>query len=207
MIAKFHYITQEISEFSHAQLAEFACCGGANWVQLRVKKKSFDEWFKIAEETKSVCRKYNVKLIINDNVYIAKEIKADGVHLGKQDMNPVEARKILGKNFIIGGTANTMEDVKWLVANECDYIGLGPYRFTITKENLNPILRMEGIKIIAKKFGNRIPIIAVGGIKLEDVESLMNSGVHGIAISSSINFAEDKTEMIKKFCQELQKFN
>lgn len=207
MIAQFHYITQDIEGFTHAQLAELACKGGADWVQLRVKKKPLDEWFKIAEETKSVCRKYKAKLIINDNVYLAKEIEADGVHLGKQDMNPVEAREILGKNFIIGGTANSMEDVKQQIANGSDYIGLGPYRFTTTKEKLNPILGLEGIKIIAEKFGDKIPIIAVGGIKLEDVESLMNIGVHGIAVSSAINFSSDKIEMTKRICHELHKFN
>ena len=203
MIAKFHYITQDIEGFTHAQLAELACKGGADWVQLRVKKKSLDEWLKIAEETKSVCRKHNAKLIINDNVFLAKEVAADGVHLGQQDMSPVEARKILGENFIIGGTANTMGDVELQIANGCVYIGLGPYRFTTTKENLNSILGLEKIKIIAEKYGDKIPIIAVGGIKLENVEALMHIGVHGIAVSSAINFAENKIEMTKKFCCKL----
>src|SRR3972149_45836 len=163
-ISRLHYITQDIPEFSHTELAEFACRGGADWVQLRVKNKSYDEWLKIAEEVKSVCKKFGAKLIINDNVLIAKKIGADGVHLGKDDMNPKEARKILGNNFIIGGSSNTMDDVKWLMNNCVDYIGIGPYHFTSTKEKLNPVLGLEGIKTIADKFGANISIIAIGGI-------------------------------------------
>ena len=200
MISRLHYITQDLPDFSHAQLAEFACKGGAYWVQLRVKNKSFDEWMKIAEETKLVCKKYGTKLIINDHVQIAKEIGADGVHLGKEDMNPKEARKILGNNFIIGGSSNTMDDVKWLMENGVDYIGVGPYRFTSTKENLNPILGLTGISNIITQLPNcPIPIIAIGGIKLEDVELLMQTGIHGVAVSSAVNLAEDKSGMVKKF--------
>ncbi|MBI4929366.1 MAG: thiamine phosphate synthase [Bacteroidetes bacterium] len=206
MISRLHYITQDLPDFSHSQLAEFACKGGADWIQLRVKNKTYDEWLKIAEEVKLVCKKFGATLIINDNVIIAKEISTDGVHLGKEDMNPKEARKILGNNFIIGGSTNTMEDVKWQMANGCDYIGLGPFRHTTTKEKLNPILGLDGIKTIAEKFGDKIPMIAIGGIKLEDVESLMQSGIHGVAVSSAINLSENKTDATNKLIHELHKF-
>ena len=205
MISRLHYITQDLPDFSHAELAEFACKGGANWIQLRVKNKSYEEWLKIAQETKLVCLKYAAKLIINDNVQIAKEISADGVHLGKDDMNPKEARKILGNNFIVGGSTNNMEDVRRQMADGCDYIGVGPFRFTSTKEKLNPVLRVEGIKKIAEQFGKQIPMIAIGGIKLEDVESLMQTGIHGVAVSSAINLSENKIEMAKKFSAFLRK--
>ena len=203
MISRLHYITQDLPDFSHAELAEFACKGGANWIQLRVKNKSYEEWLKIAQETKLVCLKYSSKLIINDNVQIAKEISGDGVHLGKDDMNPKEARKILGNNFIIGGSTNNMEDVRRQMADGCDYIGIGPFRFTSTKEKLNPVLGLEGIKKIAEQFGNKIPMIAIGGIKVEDVESLMEIGIHGVAVSSAINLSENKIEATKKFKHEL----
>lgn len=212
MISKFHYITQDLENFSHAQLAEFACKGGADWIQLRVKNKSFEEWKKIAEETKTVCKKFGAKLIINDNVQIAKEISADGVHLGKEDMNPKEARKFLGKNFIIGGTANTIANVKQLIENGVDYIGLGPFRFTETKKKLSPVLGLDGIKKIMENVkwlmvnGNKIPIVAIGGIQLDDVETLMNCGIHGIAVSSEINLADNKTDMTRKFLQSQQHF-
>lgn len=205
MISRFHFITQDLPSFSHSQLAEFACKGGADWIQLRVKGKSYDEWKKIAEGTKLICLKYGAKLIINDNVQIAKEIFADGVHLGKDDLNPKEARKILGNNFIIGGSTNTMEDVKWQMENGCDYVGIGPYRFTSTREKLNPVLGLDGIKKIAEQFGKKIPMIAVGGIKLEDVEQLMKTGIHGVAVSSAINLAENKIEATKQFASSLRR--
>ena len=186
-------------------------------MQLRVKNKSFEEWLKIAEETKLVCKKYGARLIINDNVLIAKEIGADGVHLGKEDMNPKEARKILGNNFIIGGSSNTIDDVNRLMDNGVDYIGIGPYRFTSTKEKLNPILGLKGIRAIqtSKVFRattkvlktfvvSAPPLIAIGGIKLEDVELLMQTGIHGVAVSSAINLAEDKTEAARRFVTSLR---
>ena len=224
MISRLHYITQDLPDFSHAQLAEFACKGGADWVQLRVKgplsgsppsgeREIRATWLKIAEETKLICKKYGAKLIINDSVQIAKEIRADGVHLGKEDMNPKEARKILGNNFIIGGSSNSIEDVRWQMENGCDYIGVGPFRFTSTKENLNPVLGLEGIKNIIKTMspsqrglGGGIPLIAIGGIKPEDIEPLMQTGIHGVAVSSAINLAEDRSGMTRKFCHELHKF-
>jgi len=212
MISRFHYITQDLPGFSHAELAECACKGGADWVQLRVKNKSYDEWLKIAQETKFVCLKYEAKFIINDNVQIAKEAGADGVHLGKEDMNPKEARKILGKNFIIGGTASSLEEVKEQMQNEVDYIGLGPFRFTTTKEKLSPVLGAKGIKEIIQKapplgkdLGWAGSFIAIGGIKLEDVEPLMQTGIYGVAVSSAINLLEDKIEATKNFRHELNK--
>ena len=151
-----------------------------------------------------VCLKYGAKLIINDNVQIAKEVDAEGVHLGKEDMNPKEARKILGNNFIIGSSTNSIEDVRKRIEQGCDYIGVGPFRFTSTKEKLNPVLGLEKIRAIAEKFENEIPMIAIGGIKLEDVESLMQTGIHGVAVSSGVNLSEDRTAATKKFLKLLE---
>lgn len=201
-ISRFHYITQDMAGYSHALLAESACLGGADWVQLRVKNQrgnNYSDWIQTAMETKSVCKKFGAKLIINDHVHIAKEIEADGVHLGKEDMAPAEARKILGNNYIIGGTANTIEEIKWLMENRVDYIGLGPYRFTSTKKNLSPVLGLTGIREVMAKLPGAPPVIAIGGINLEDVQLLMETGIHGIAVSSAVNCSEDKTAMTKKF--------
>lgn len=203
MISQLHYITQDLPDFTHAQLAEMACKGGANWIQLRTKNKSHDEWLRIAQETKLVCLKYSAKLIINDNIEIANEIHADGVHLGREDMNPLEARKILGDNIIIGGSTNTIEDIEQQIANKCDYIGTGPFRFTSTKEKINPILGLDGIKKIAGQFAHKIPIIAIGGITVKDVRSLLQTGIHGIAVSSGINLSIDKINATENFLSEI----
>ena len=173
-------------------------------MQLRVKNKAYPEWLRIAQETKLVCLKYRAKLIINDNIEIAKEVGADGVHLGKEDFDPKEARKFLGDNFIVGGSTNTMEDVIRMTEAGCNYIGIGPYRFTPTKEKLNPVLGLEGIRKIAGVSGKKIPMIAIGGIKLEDIEPLMQTGIYGVAVSSGINLAADRSEMTGKFLKSLE---
>ncbi len=206
MISKLHYITQEVEGKTHAELAEEACIAGVDWVQLRVKNKPYAEWKTIALDTLAVCRKYHAKLIINDSVELAKEIHADGVHLGKEDISTAEARKLLGSNFIIGGTANTFEDIKMHAAN-VDYIGLGPFRFTSTKEKLSPVLGIEGYtQIINKCRANNmaIPIIAIGGITSNDVSALLNSSVYGIAMASAITFSKDKRETVKEFLSQLE---
>jgi len=195
-VSRLHFITQDIEGLSHAVLAEEACKAGVDWVQLRLKNKSELDCLAIAEEVQNICKKYKAKFIINDNVLLAKKLMADGVHLGKSDMPVDEARKILGKNFIIGGTANTSEDVKRLNEAGADYIGLGPFRFTVTKENLSPILGIEGIKKAC--INSKIPVIAIGGITPKDVPTIMETGVHGIAVSSAINHAKDKKDAINK---------
>ncbi|MDD5571031.1 MAG: thiamine phosphate synthase [Bacteroidales bacterium] len=206
-IGKLHFITQDIASCSHPALAELACKGGAKWIQLRVKNKKPAEWLEIARKTKLICDKYNSVLIINDNPDIAKEIKAGGVHLGKDDMSVKDARKKLKNKYIIGGTANSLEDLLKLTKNDANYIGLGPFRSTNTKENLDPVLGIYGITKIVKEYYSlkcrHVPIIAVGGILPEDVKVLLDAGVHGVAVSSAITKAKDKQGMIKKFLKEL----
>ncbi|MDR2692557.1 MAG: thiamine phosphate synthase, partial [Dysgonamonadaceae bacterium] len=137
---------------------------------------------------------YGADLYINDHVEICRRIGATGVHLGKSDMPPGEARKILGKNFIIGGTANTFEDILRLNAEGVDYIGLGPFRFTATKKNLSPVLGLPGYKQIMEQCavrGINLPVFAIGGITAGDIPALLNSGITGIAMSSAILQAEN----------------
>lgn len=202
-ISKFQYLTQDLPWCSHETLTEMACENGIRWIQLRVKNKAFDEWLQIAKKVKNICDKYQTILIINDNVEICKAIKAHGVHLGKNDMSIAEARAILGKDKIIGATANTLEDILAHQKNGANYIGLGPYKFTNTKEKLNPILELDGYSQILKRSNAlvKIPVIAIGGIRLEDVQPIMNTGVYGIAVSSAINLAEDKAKVISSFLE------
>lgn len=210
MISRLHYITQGIPNFTHYELAEEACKGGASWIQLRVKNTSYKVWEELAYKTKEVCKNYNVKLIINDNVEIAKTVNANGVHLGKNDMPPAEARKILGSDFIIGGTANTFADIKRLGLTGVDYIGVGPFRFTTTKEKLSPVLGLDGYKRILNMCrceDIKIPIIAIGGIRPDDISSLFQTGIYGIAVSSAINLAKDKALMTRQFLEIISKQN
>jgi len=204
MIEKLQYITQETETLSHIDCVKEACIAGAKWVQLRVKNISTVEYLNIAKEARIICDLYDVTLIINDNVEVAKLVNANGVHLGKSDMSPEDARKLLGPDKIIGGTANTIDDVKSLINLGIDYIGLGPYKTTSTKENLSPILGLDGYYEISQKtfellrdfqLENAIPpIIAIGGIELEDITELMKTGVYGIAVSGVLTNDFNKTQ-------------
>jgi len=195
-IADLHIITQHIEGFSHLAQIETLKNTEANWVQLRVKDTPQKEWFEIGRKTKELLKDTNIKLIINDNVYLAKEIEADGVHLGKTDMDISEAITILGKDKIIGGTANTFHDIMRLYEMGVNYIGLGPFKQTTTKKNLAPVLSHFAYEVIIKKLELqkiKIPIIAIGGIQPEDVVSLMTIGLSGVAVSSAI---------IKRLCKK-----
>lgn len=205
-ISRFHYITQDdVDGYAHEQLVEEACRGGVDWVQLRIKAKGYEEHLQIAYRVKNICEKYRVKLIINDSVNIAKEVGAEGVHLGKEDMLPEKARFILGPKVIIGATANTQEDIRRLVPAKVNYIGLGPFRYTSTKKNLSPVLGQEGIREVLRNIKKemQIPIIAIGGINLEDIDQLMELGIYGVAVSSAINLSEDKMSMTRLFINKL----
>ncbi|PIB35216.1 thiamine-phosphate diphosphorylase [Reichenbachiella sp. 5M10] len=205
MISRLHYISQETPGKTHLQNIEEACKAGVDWVQLRLKNKSEEEVLDIATQAKAICKEHKAKLIINDYVAIAKKVKANGVHLGQGDMDPIEARKLLGDRPYIGGTANTWDQVEALAMAQVDYIGLGPFRDTTTKENLSPILGIKGISAILNHMiieDVHIPIIAIGGIRVEDIFDLQLSGCHGIAIASLINSSENKTDTINdiKYC-------
>jgi len=207
-IEKLQYITQQTKTLSHIDCVKEACIAGIKWVQLRMKDVSIEDYLATAKEARIVCDLYDVKLIINDSVEVAINSDADGIHLGKTDMNPVEARQILGNDKIIGGTANTVEDVKKLINNGVDYIGLGPFKHTTTKQNLSPVLGLDGYYSISEKLfeflknGELIntipPIVAIGGIQLKDIIHLMKTGVDGIAVSGLLTNDFSLVEVINE---------
>ena len=194
---------------TNAAIAELACKGGVDWVQLRLKNVSYEEYRKVALEVQAVCKKYNATFIVNDNVQLALDVQADGVHIGKEDMDATTARKLLGDNAIIGCTANTYEDVARLCGLPVNYIGLGPFRFTATKEKLSPVLGIDGYKSIfarlEKNNVKQLPVIAIGGIILFDVPSLLSAGLHGVAVSGAIGNASDIAGKAKEFIETIKR--
>lgn len=181
------FITHSNHRYGYLEGAELALRGGCRWIQLRMKDASEREVREVAYDLQPLCRKYDATFILDDRVELARDLDADGVHLGKTDMPIDEARKILGPDKIIGGTANTAEDIRLHVARGANYIGCGPFRFTTTKERLSPLLGLEGYRqIVAATADLQIPIIAIGGITVDDVPSLMATGITGIAISGAI---------------------
>lgn len=203
------FISHQNEKMSYLDGIREALAGGCKWIQLRMKGATDEEVRPIALKVKEWCKEQNATFLIDDRVELVKEVGADGVHLGKNDMPIAEARKILGDDFIIGGTANTFEDIKAHYEAGADYIGCGPFRFTTTKEKLSPILGLEGYcEIIQKMKAEKIdiPIVAIGGITKEDIPEIMKTGVNGIALSGSILNAKDPASETHDIMEMMREF-
>lgn len=200
------FITNETSQTAIIAQVQAVLAGGCKWIQLRMKNASRDEIIETAKALKPICAEAEAILVIDDHVDIAKELELDGVHLGKYDMNVKEAREILGEKFIIGATANTLDDVMSFSPVDVDYIGLGPYKFTTTKANLSPIIELDSYANIVKVAANskrEIPIVAIGGIEHSDIERIMSTGVDGVAVSGALINADDTTAATKQMIDQL----
>ena len=205
--AKLQFITHFTDRYSYLDSAMMALEGGCRWIQLRMKDADEAEIERTARQILPECRRRGAVFIIDDHVELVKRVGADGVHLGKNDMPVDEARRILGDEFIIGGTANTFEDIQRLAAQGADYIGCGPFRFTTTKKNLAPMLGIEGYENIVslmKTHGINLPIVAIGGITYDDIPRIMSTGVTGIAISGSVLRADNPVEEMKRMVIQLR---
>ena len=201
MFSKLQYISQGETAAMQLKNINEALDAGCSWVQLRFKNAEEYELKTTAEEVKKVCDTYSATFIINDHPLIAKAVDADGVHLGLTDMLIKEAVEIVGIDKIIGGTANTLQDVLQRVQEGCSYVGLGPLRFTTTKKKLSPVLGLEGYKNIMDELRRRnidIPIYAIGGIVTEDISSILQTGVYGLAGSGIITHHPNKNELVKE---------
>lgn len=206
MYNKLQYISQGESIEEQLYNIHQALDNGCDWIQMRFKYQKPKKAFALAEAVKFLCEEYLANFIINDNVDLAKIFDADGVHLGLSDMGVAEAREILGNTKIIGATANTLEDIIRQVNNGCDYIGLGPFQYTKTKNNLSPILGLEGYESIINELKEqqiKIPIYAIGGITLENVDDLMTTGIYGIAVSGIITKSDQKNKLITELNEKL----
>lgn len=195
------FIAHQTERHSYLQSIELALEGGCKEIQLRMKDASIEELLSVGKQVKQLCDTYNAKLYIDDHAEVCKKLNATGVHLGKNDMPPSQARELLGDNYIIGGTANTFEDIIHLHKQGVNYVGLGPFRFTTTKKNLSPVLGVAGYTSIihsCREAGIHLPIIAIGGITETDIPAIMETGVSTIAISSSILTATDPISETKK---------
>ena len=194
------FITHFNDKYSYLDSARLALEGGCKWVQLRMKDASDEEFESVANEVLPLCRQHDAVFLVDDRVELCKKLGADGVHLGKNDMHPADARQILGPDFIIGGTCNTYDDVL-RVKDAVDYIGCGPFRYTTTKKNLAPVLGLKGYTDIVWQMrceGINLPIVAIGGITCADIPEILNTGVNGIALSGTILNAENPVDETKK---------
>ena len=205
----FQYISHFTPTIGYVEGIRMALEGGCKWIQLRMKDAAAEEVLVNAEEPLPLCRQYGAKFILDDHVELVERAGADGVHLGKNDMPVDEARKILGNGKIIGGTANTIEDIVRLHKQGADYIGCGPFRFTTTKKKLSPVLGLEGYKSIVQNMRDKgidLPIVAIGGITVADIPAIMATGVTGIALSGAILGAADPVAMTENILKTLEPF-
>ena len=199
------FITHRNERFGYVDGARMALEGGCKWIQLRMKGATDDEVRAAAAAIQPLCKEHEAVFVIDDRVGLAKELKADGVHLGKNDMPVGEARHVLGEDFIIGGTANTFGDIERLHREGADYIGCGPFRFTTTKQNLAPVLGLEGYFTLVNRMraaGILLPVVAIGGIRFEDIPDIMRTGVRGIAVSGAVLGAPDPVAEMRRMVGE-----
>lgn len=201
------FITHFTAQYSYFDSAKMALDGGCRWIQLRMKDTTDDVMESVALRIQNLCRQHQATFIIDDNVKLALKLKADGVHLGKNDMPVRQARAILGPECIIGGTANTFQDICRLYDEGADYIGCGPFRFTETKKNLSPLLGLDGYRSLIsqmKQQGISIPLVAIGGITRADIPSLLSAGIDGIALSGTILHADNPTQETRRILEVLR---
>lgn len=198
------FISHSNERYSYLDGIRLALEGGCKWVQLRMKDAPDEQVAQLGVQARGLCDRYGAKLILDDRVELVAKTGADGVHLGKNDMPIAQAREILGHGKIIGGTANTFEDIVAHWKSGADYIGCGPFRFTTTKKNLSPILGLEGYRDIVarmKDAGITLPLVAIGGITAEDIPAILETGVDGIAVSGTVLRAEDPAAEMAKLIE------
>lgn len=186
MIPKLHYISQGSSPEEHLENIQNACNSGSELVQLRLKGVTEKEFLKTAAAAREITSHFQTRLIINDLYKIAREVKADGVHLGKTDVDPTSARKHLYTWQIIGATANTLQDCETLIDKDVDYISLGPFRSVTITNDENTVLGLNGYTAVMEAIKTETPIIGFGGITTKDVTAILETGVSGIAVSGEI---------------------
>ncbi|MCK0145805.1 thiamine phosphate synthase [Arenibacter sp. F26102] len=186
IIPKLHYISQGNSPKEHLDNIQKACTSGIELVRLGLKDVAEKKILKVAHQAREITAHFQTRLLINNHYKIAYEVKADGVHLGKTGTGPTTARKQLYSWQMIGGTANTLQDCEVLLAEEVDYISLGPFRSTVDTDNLSTVLGLNGYTAIIDVLNTKTPILGVGGITIEDVTAIVGTGISGLVVSGEI---------------------
>ena len=185
-IGQLHILTDTVlqSRFSHVELTRLAIQGGADTIQFRQKIGSTREMIKIAQQIKQICTDSGVAFIINDRVDVAIASDADGVHLGQDDFPLPLARNLLGKDRILGGSAVTLEEARKCLTEGADYIGFGPVFPTASKDDAGPVTGIDLLRQVVDTIP--LPIIAIGGVSVENTPEVIQAGSHGIAVISAV---------------------
>lgn len=206
-ISKFHYLSQDLTQRKHVEQVEIACQSGTNWIQYRCLSKNDEALIQEIHEIASICDDWGATLILTNHYHLLDQVDAQGVHIEDMNADFNAIRHAISDEKTLGASANTIEDIQRIYASGVvDYIGCGPFAITKTKVNDYPILGLSGYQEMVQKMQELeidIPLIAVGGIKLEDTEDLISTGIYGIAVSAAVNLAENPGLMIKDFYKKI----
>ena len=198
MIPKLHYISQGNSPKEHLENIQKACSSGVELVQLNLNNISEKKYLKFAKEAREITSHFQTRLILKNHFKIAKEVKADGVHIENSDFCATTALEHLYTWQIIGGTANTLQDCESLISKKVDYIILSPFRFSHNEDSESTILGLNGFSLIVDALKTETPIIGAGGIAKDDVNAILETGVSGIAVSDEITRNFDSIKLFNK---------
>lgn len=202
-ISKFHYLTQDLPNRSHLQQVQMACQAGANWIQYRCLTKPDDELIDEINEVAVICDDWGATLIVANHYELLDRVDAQGVHIEDFDADLIAVRRHMGDEKTLGASATNIEQLLQVQSTRVlDYCGYGPFGRTETKPNDNALLGFEGYRELEKLQLN-IPVIAVGGIQISDVELLMKTGIYGIAVSAAVNRAVDPEAALKEIYRKI----
>jgi len=203
-ISKFHYLTQDMPKRSHVEQARIACEAGANWIQYRCLTKPDDELIDEIDEIAAICDDWGATLILTNHYHLLDRVDAQGVHIEDFDADFISIRKSIGDDKTLGASATNIVSL-FEVQNSAvvDYCGYGPFAHTDTKPNDKPLLGFEGYRELQKFPNITIPVIAVGGIQITDVDHLLETGVYGIAVSAAVNLAIDPGSALKEIYHKI----
>lgn len=206
-ISKLHYLTQDQEDRSHVTQAQIACEAGANWIQYRCFTKNDQDLVNELSTISTICDDWGATLIVTDHTHVLSMVDVQGVHIEDMNADFVAIRNMIGEDKTLGASANTIYDIRRIITSGAvDYVGCGPLRITHTKPNNYPLLGIPGYKNIIqymKDEGVDIPLLAVGGVTVEDIDELLDAGVYGVAVSAAVNLNEDPGKALKDIYRKL----
>lgn len=202
-ISKLHYITQDLPNRSHVEQVRLACEAGANWIQYRCLTKNDEELISEIHAIESICDDWGATLMLTKHYHLLDQVDAQGVHIEDLNADFIAIRETIGESKTLGGSATNSEELKRLQNDGVDYAGYGPFRHTETKPNNYPLLGFEGYRNLKKKHNLEIPIIAIGGVRVSDIEELLLTDIYGIAVSGAINLADHPAVTLKAFYNKI----
>ena len=194
-LPKLYPITDaRLSGLSHAEQVRRLAAGGATLIQLREKHAGPREFYREAAEAAAVARSLGVLLIVNDRADIALACGADGVHLGQEDLDPSAAQRVVGDKFLVGYSTHGVEQAAEAARLPVDYVAIGPVFQTSTKENPDPAVGLEGVARARAALGPAVPLVAIGGITLENAPAVLAAGADTVAVVSALLAESDEIE-------------